>query len=93
MLLVLGYLVKETHLQHLNRMATVKINCSKCCGDGLIGTIQLSVCTACAGKGMVTVNDTDTIATISAAQVVPIIATTPTVSTVAVAALKTKGKS
>jgi DnaJ-class molecular chaperone len=46
-------------------MATVKINCPKCQGLGLTGTVQEVVCSQCAGTGTISVNSTDTIATVN----------------------------
>lgn len=57
-------------------MATVKINCPKCQGTGLTGAVAESVCSQCLGKGVISVTDTDSISTISAASVTPIIVTT-----------------
>lgn len=58
-------------------MATVKINCPKCQGTGLTGTVAEVVCSQCNGKGLISVTDSDSIATISAASVTPIVVTAP----------------
>lgn len=45
-------------------MSSVKINCPKCAGLGITGTVVEAVCTQCTGRGVITVNDTDTIAAV-----------------------------
>lgn len=59
-------------------MASVKMNCPKCCGLGLTGTVVENVCSQCKGIGTITVQDTDTLATISTASATPIIVTKAT---------------
>lgn len=46
-------------------MATVKINCPKCVGTGLTGTVAESVCSQCSGAGTISVNDASSLATLS----------------------------
>ena len=45
-------------------MSTVKINCPKCLGTGITGTVVDSVCSQCSGTGLISVSSTDTIASI-----------------------------
>lgn len=75
-------------------MASVKINCPKCAGTGITGTVVEAICSQCNGKGLITVNDTDTVAAVHTANVAQsnFIVTAPT--PVPPAALKTavKGK-
>lgn len=41
------------------------MNCPQCAGIGLIGTVRESVCPQCMGTGTISVDDTQTFATVS----------------------------
>lgn len=73
-------------------MTTVKMNCPKCGGYGLTGTVQEVVCTQCAGKGTISVNDADTLSTINAASSAPIVISVPTSPPAAAVKTSQKGK-
>ena len=75
-------------------MATVKINCPKCAGIGLTGEANLVVCTQCAGVGTISVQDTDTVAAVQAANVSQsnFVVTKPTPIPAAAVKVVSKGK-
>lgn len=73
-------------------MSTVKMNCPKCGGYGLTGTVQEVVCTQCSGKGTISVNDTDSLATINTASAAPIVITAPVPAPASAIKVATKGK-
>lgn len=73
-------------------MASVKISCPKCVGTGITGTVTEAVCSQCKGVGTIAVNDTDTLATISAASATPLIVTAPIAVPLAAVRTLNKGK-
>lgn len=64
-------------------MATVKIACPKCTGAGLVGTTNESVCPQCTGTGTISVNDTQTMASINTTEAARIPTAAPIVVTMA----------
>jgi DnaJ-class molecular chaperone len=73
-------------------MSTVKINCPSCHGTGLTGTANESVCSQCKGTGMISVNSTDSVATVSAASATPIVVIAPTAVPTAAVKILGRGK-
>ena len=72
-------------------MASVKMNCPKCSGLGITGSVVETVCSQCSGKGTIAVQDTDTLATINTASATPIIVTKATVVPAAAVKVQAKG--
>ncbi len=62
-------------------MSTVKIACPKCTGFGLVGTVNETVCPQCTGKGTITVDDTQTFASINTTEAARITSASPIVVT------------
>lgn len=66
-------------------MAMIQINCTRCNGTGLIGTVAAAVCPDCLGTGLLTENDQSTIATLNNTLVTPIEENAPKDETVLIA--------
>lgn len=73
-------------------MSTVKLGCPKCLGMGITGNVVESICTQCKGTGMISANDSDSLATINTASTTPLIVTTPKAISAAAVKISSKGK-
>ena len=73
-------------------MVSIKIGCPNCAGTGLTGTVRESICSQCTGTGMIAANDTDTLATVNAVSIAPIIVTKAVVVPPVAVKILSKGK-
>lgn len=77
-------------------MASVKLQCPKCIGTGIVGSATASVCPQCTGTGTIMADDTQTLASVnttaSSGSNTPVVVTAPVAIPTAALKVTTKGK-